>query len=224
VSPARRPGALTGAGTTYQHEGHLVVTAIQRIPRPRSGHQPPLLERWDAAVARLQKLDPGAQVGGPRTEIGLDQIEDEIVRLSKPRTAPDPALGAVLDEIISLQRRHHAAWAQIKEFQKLLGRHARHWTHELLGDIPADAMRDVGPPPDTTNYRFPTSRGDARAVVAALSPVVLQLEGWRAQLQAALYDPPPDKQALRLVEALFARVQLLEQQVLQLTTPKRRSR
>jgi hypothetical protein len=42
----------------------------------RAGHQAPLVQRWDEAVARLQKLSPGATVGGPMTELGLDAITE----------------------------------------------------------------------------------------------------------------------------------------------------
>jgi hypothetical protein len=54
----------------------------------RSGHQAPLSQRWEEAVAQLQKLSPGATVGGPMTEFGLDAIAEQINRLTRPPAEP----------------------------------------------------------------------------------------------------------------------------------------
>jgi hypothetical protein len=181
----------------------------------RSGHQPPLEQRWRDAVTRLRKLAPAASVGGPFSEIGLDQIEAEIVRLTKPFDATDPALRAATEEVQATEARYHRAWASVRDLQKQLQRSAKSDVHRLLGDLPPDCFLDPGPPLDTSSHPWPRFRStrEARLAGAELLARVLELEGRLARLQDALHttNEPDEVLNRKMIMKLWERVQVLEQ-------------
>jgi hypothetical protein len=181
----------------------------------RTGHQEPLERRWDAAVERLRKLSPGQSVGGPRSELGLDQIEAEIARLTKPVNVDDPALHAATAEVCGLEERFHRAWLSLRQSQEKLRRSANSVEHQLLGDVPADAFADVGPAIDLSARSWPRFRStrEARSEAARLSAAVLALEGRDVQLVEALRTVAAPDEILnrKLILALWSRVQELEQ-------------
>ena len=160
------------------------------------------------------------------TEINLDRVEDEIARLSKPKSAADsPLLLAACGEFIDLRQRYHRAFLSVRDLQKGLRRTADRWEHRLLGTFPDNAFTELGQPIDMSASRWPPfdSAQEARSAVQALLPRVLDLEGRAAQLSAAAYNEPEDKQNRRLIRALLDRVQALEQRVSELTTKQRKA-
>ena len=104
--PGVIPNALTpkcvnvsGRSTVDTRAAPKMVAAI---PRPRTGILAPLEERWADAERRLQRLDPGNTAGNrPRTEIGLDALEDAIAAAAhRAQPAPiSPALQAAVQEL-----------------------------------------------------------------------------------------------------------------------------
>jgi hypothetical protein len=177
----------------------------------RSGHLAPLEQRWDEAVARLQKLNPGATVGGPRSELALDAITEEIARLTRPPPEPDAAIKAACEELGSLRQRYHRNWMRVRELQLQLRRPASDPVHEILQDIPSDWAEDVGPPIEMGwSGGFRTAR-EARAAVAELLPRVLRLEGRAAQLVAALNTSAAPDEAVnrRLILKIWEKIEQL---------------
>jgi hypothetical protein len=165
-----------------------MVEGLQRA-WSRTGITGSLEDRWNSAVERLRKLSPNASVGGPRSEIGLDQIEVEIARLTKPVDANDPALRAASEEMNNTEQRYHRAWCDARDLIQKLQRSAirRSPEHQLLGDLPDDLFLDVGPPIDQSSHPWPRFRSarEARVAVAALLPAVLTLEARNARLRRA---------------------------------------
>lgn len=184
----------------------------------RSGHQAPLVQRWDAAVSQLQKLSPGASVGGPISELGLDAITEQINRLTRPPAEPDPAMLAASRELTDLERRYHSAWISIKELQKKLRNAADRPEHKILGDVPANALSDIGPPVDMSVGRRPFHNArEMRREVEAFLPRVLAIEALHSQLSAALAvdhnDNSSDGLDRRLIYALADRIEALEEKI-----------
>jgi hypothetical protein len=185
----------------------------------RSGHQAPLEQRWEEAVAQLQKLSPGATVGGPRTELGLDAIAEQITRLTRPPAEPDPAMRAASEELTNLERRYHASWLAIRDLQKKLRHAADRPEHKILRDIPPNAFADIGPAVDMSCGRHPFHNArEMRREVEAFLPAVLQIEALHTQLSAALaVDNDPAGLDRRLIYVMADRVEELERKVAQLS-------
>jgi transposase len=188
-----------------------MVEGLQRA-WSRTGYIFSLEERWDAAVERLRKISPGASVGGPRTEIALDQIEAEIVRLTKPPPADASALAAASQELSDLKLRYHRVWISVRELQLQLRRPALDPIHKILDDLPHGWAEDVGAAIDMTWPGYRTAR-EARAAVAELLPRVLRLEGRAAQLRDALGAAAEPAEALnrKLILKLWEKVEQLSQ-------------
>jgi hypothetical protein len=188
----------------------------------RTGHQAPLEQRWEEAVAQLQKLSPGATVGGPRTELGLDAIAEQITRLTRPPAEPDPAIRAASQELTDLERRYHSAWLSIKQLQKQLRTAASRPTHQILKDIPPNAFADVGDAVDMSVGRHPFHNArEMRREVEKFLPAVLNIEALYTQLSAALAvdhnDNSSDGLDRRLILALHGRIEELDRKVEQLS-------
>jgi hypothetical protein len=198
----------------------IMVETLQRA-WSRSGNTGTLEERWDAAVARIRKVNPNYLVGGPRTETNLDILESEIARLTKPVDVDSPALHAATAEVINLESRYHRAWCDVRELQQKLRRSALDPVHKLLGNLPDDLFQDVGPPIDSSNRSWPRFRSikEARAAAAELLPRVLSLEGRRVTLvDASRTAAEPDEVLNRkLILKMWDRVQALAQKVEQLS-------
>jgi hypothetical protein len=189
----------------------------------RTGHQLPLEQRWEEAVARLQKLSPGATVGGPMTELSLDAITEQINRLAKPVDLDDPALRAASAEMNSTEERYHRAWCDARSLQERMRRYAKSDVSRLLGNLPDELFADVGPPIDMGVHPWPRFRSarEARVAVAEFLPKVLELESRVARLvDASRTAAEPDEVLNRkMILKLWDRVQELESKIEQLQAP-----
>ena len=178
----------------------------------RTGTIASLEDRWNAAVERLRKISPGASVGGPRTEIALDQIENEIAKLTRPPPADAPALVAASEELSALKLRYHRVWLSVRELQLQLRRPASDPIHQILQDIPDGWAEDPGPAIDMTWPGYRTAR-EARLAVSELLPSVLALEGKAAQLRDALgaAAEPAENLNRRLILRMWEKIEQLSQ-------------
>lgn len=196
---------------------------VAAIPRPRTGILAPLEERWADAERRLQRLDPGNTAGNrPRTEIGLDALEDAIAAAAhRAQPAPiSPALQAAVQELWDLKRRQNVACAELKNLQTALRRVAGTKVHQILGDIPSDVLADDVAPVSLNVSTQPTFKtaAEARAAIAAFLPHVLIVEGRVAILRAAAVNEGPETVNRKMIFSLFDRVQRLEQALKNSTT------
>jgi hypothetical protein len=184
----------------------IMPVGIARQHRPRNGIQPPLAERWQAAIDELGRVAPGVPFGSPVSEISLDDLHDLIARERKAKAPPEPTpeLVEAMADFGDQTRMFNSLALELKAAQKWLDRARGDWKHQLLKDISPDCY--TIPPLLPTGDAMPdfTSVWSARQATKDLLPKMQWARGALARIfEAQAFDEwEPGHQAIALVKAL----------------------
>ena len=197
-----------------------MVSGVQQA-WSRHGDRRGLPERWKETADTLVRL--GGTISGPMSEVGIDQMTREIVRLTPKASPDDPAFMAAKREFYDLKAVYNSLVFEIREAKKKLDRVRADPVHLILADLRLDLL-DTDPGLAISSSPEFRSVLQAREAVRALQPTVTNLIGWKAALVAAanLGNQEPAEVNRRMIFALHARIEELERTVAACRRTRRR--
>jgi len=206
-----------------------MVTAVARTWS--RGDQRPLEERWREAASRLHPV--GGREIGPMTETNLDAMEAEIMRLTPP-PAWDPLVATAASEFLATIARYAEVRDGLLRRQRRLAEARSEWAHQLLGLIsdhllvPPEQTQEMvdrlfggqrsrshWEPPGKVHTPEFHSVSEYRHANRLVLDELFGLEALRDRVAAvdAFESQSRPDQNRRLIEALFERVRVLEEEI-----------
>jgi hypothetical protein len=113
------------------------------------------------------------------------------------------AIRAVSGRLYDLKTRYNAAVLNLRRDQSKARSLSNHWTHKLLGDMPASLFKEFSTVRVVLGQEFPSVEA-AETAVHEMTAVTLEVEGLLARLRDVLYFEQQDSgaQAMALLQVL----------------------